>query len=128
MYLNAMQEQQNVIDHGASCTDAGLVGPSSFGQAVGCGYCRRSRVDSGLLDAAYPTSQNRDVGHPGFMNSLPSAQAIRRVPGFRQADKDRLRDPFQSWYIHNTSPPSAGFINRNGGYSRNEDAFAGPSL
>jgi hypothetical protein len=38
MYLNAMQEQQNVIDHGASCVDAGLVGPSSFGQAVSCGY------------------------------------------------------------------------------------------
>jgi hypothetical protein len=38
MYLNAMQEQQNVIDHGASCVGAGLVGPSSFGQAVGCGY------------------------------------------------------------------------------------------
>jgi len=38
MYLRAMQEQQNVIDHGASCVDAGLVGPSSFGQAVGCGY------------------------------------------------------------------------------------------
>jgi hypothetical protein len=38
MYLNAMQEQQNVIDHGASCVDAGLVGPNSFGQAVSCGY------------------------------------------------------------------------------------------
>ena len=38
MYLQAMQEQQQVIDHGASCVDAGLVGPSSFGQAVGCGY------------------------------------------------------------------------------------------
>ena len=38
MYLNAMERQQQVIDHGASCTDAGLVGPSSFGQAVGCGY------------------------------------------------------------------------------------------
>ena len=38
MYLNAMQQQQNVIDHGASCVDAGLVGPSSFGQAVSCGY------------------------------------------------------------------------------------------
>jgi hypothetical protein len=38
MYLNAMQDQQNVIDHGASCVDAGLVGPSSFGQAVSCGY------------------------------------------------------------------------------------------
>ena len=38
MYLNAMQNQQNIIDHGASCVDAGLVGPSSFGQAVGCGY------------------------------------------------------------------------------------------
>ena len=38
MYLRAMQEQQSVIDHGASCVDAGLVGPSSFGQAVGCGY------------------------------------------------------------------------------------------
>jgi hypothetical protein len=38
MYLNAMQRQQQVIDHGASCVDAGLVGPSSFGQALGCGY------------------------------------------------------------------------------------------
>jgi hypothetical protein len=38
MYLRAMEEQQQVIDHGASCVDAGLVGPSSFGQAVGCGY------------------------------------------------------------------------------------------
>jgi hypothetical protein len=38
MYLNAMEEQQQVIDHGASCVDAGLVGPSSFGQAVSCGY------------------------------------------------------------------------------------------
>jgi len=38
MYLNAMQEQQQVIDHGASCVDAGLVGPNSFGQAVSCGY------------------------------------------------------------------------------------------
>jgi hypothetical protein len=38
MYLNAMERQQQAIDHGASCTDAGLVGPSSFGQAVGCGY------------------------------------------------------------------------------------------
>lgn len=38
MYLNAMQEQQNVIDHGASCVDAGLVGPHSLGQAVSCGY------------------------------------------------------------------------------------------
>jgi hypothetical protein len=38
MYLNAMQKQQQVIDHGASCTGAGLVGPSSLGQAIGCGY------------------------------------------------------------------------------------------
>ncbi|MGO8932782.1 MAG: hypothetical protein ACLPLZ_12065 [Terracidiphilus sp.] len=38
MYLRAMEEQQQVIDHGASCVDAGLVGPSSFGQALGCGY------------------------------------------------------------------------------------------
>jgi hypothetical protein len=37
MYLNAMESQQQVIDHGASCTDAGLVGPSSLGQAIGCG-------------------------------------------------------------------------------------------
>jgi hypothetical protein len=38
MYLRAMVEQQQVIDHGASCVDAGLVGPSSLGQAFGCGY------------------------------------------------------------------------------------------
>jgi hypothetical protein len=38
MYLNAMEKQQQVIDHGASCTGAGLVGPSSLGQAIGCGY------------------------------------------------------------------------------------------
>ncbi len=38
MYLNAMEQQQDVIDHGASCTDAGLVGPSSLRQAFGCGY------------------------------------------------------------------------------------------
>jgi len=38
MYLNAMENQQAVIDHGASCADAGLVGPSSWGQAAACGY------------------------------------------------------------------------------------------
>jgi len=38
MYLNAMEQQQDIIDHGASCTDAGLVGPSSLRQAFGCGY------------------------------------------------------------------------------------------
>jgi hypothetical protein len=38
MYLQAMQEQQQVIDHGATCTGAGIVGPSSWGQAAQCGY------------------------------------------------------------------------------------------
>jgi hypothetical protein len=38
MYLNAMEQQQQAIDHGASCTGAGLVGPSGLGQAIGCGY------------------------------------------------------------------------------------------
>ena len=38
MYLNAMQQQQQVIDMGASCTDAGIIGPSSYRQAAQCGY------------------------------------------------------------------------------------------
>ena len=38
MYLRAMEQQQQVIDRGASCVDAGLVGPSSWGQAAQCGY------------------------------------------------------------------------------------------
>ena len=38
MYLQAMQKQQQVIDHGATCVGAGIVGPSSWGQAAQCGY------------------------------------------------------------------------------------------
>ncbi len=38
MYLNAMEQQQDVIDHGATCTDAGLVGPSNLRTAISCGY------------------------------------------------------------------------------------------
>ena len=38
IYLQAMEQNQRVIDQGASCADAGLVGPSSWGQAAHCGY------------------------------------------------------------------------------------------
>ncbi len=38
MYLNAMENQQNVIDHGATCTDAGIMGPSNLRTAYECGY------------------------------------------------------------------------------------------
>jgi len=38
MYLNAMENQQAVIDHGATCTDAGIIGPSNLRTAAECGY------------------------------------------------------------------------------------------
>jgi hypothetical protein len=38
MYLNAMENQQAVIDHGATCADAGIIGPSNLRTAIGCGY------------------------------------------------------------------------------------------
>ena len=38
MYLNAMQSQQRVIDHGATCADAGMLGPSNLRTAAECGY------------------------------------------------------------------------------------------
>jgi len=38
MYLNAMENQQAVIDHGATCADAGIIGPSNFRTAAECGY------------------------------------------------------------------------------------------
>lgn len=38
MYLTAMERQQRSIDIGASCTDANIIGPSSWGQAAECGY------------------------------------------------------------------------------------------
>jgi hypothetical protein len=37
MYLNAMENQQRVIDIGAQCTGAGLVGPANLHQALECG-------------------------------------------------------------------------------------------
>jgi hypothetical protein len=38
MYLNAMERQQQVIDHGATCVDAGMLGPSNLRTAYECGY------------------------------------------------------------------------------------------
>jgi hypothetical protein len=38
MYLNAMENQQAVIDHGATCVDAGIMGPSNYRTAAECGY------------------------------------------------------------------------------------------
>jgi hypothetical protein len=38
MYLNAMENQQAVIDHGATCADAGILGPSNLRTAAECGY------------------------------------------------------------------------------------------
>jgi hypothetical protein len=38
MYLNAMENQQAVIDHGATCADAGMLGPSNLRTAAECGY------------------------------------------------------------------------------------------
>lgn len=38
MYLNAMEQQQDVIDHGATCADAGIMGPSNLRTAISCGY------------------------------------------------------------------------------------------
>jgi len=46
MYLQAMQKQQQVIDHGATCVGAGIVGPRAGGKRPSAVICRRpSRAD-----------------------------------------------------------------------------------
>jgi len=38
MYLRAMEQNQQVIDHGFTCADAGIIGPSNLRTAAECGY------------------------------------------------------------------------------------------